>query len=368
MAGTIIGAAPLSLGIGHLSMPMEAPLVGDQDERRLAMKLCIRLLPRAGAAGVGARLIDLITTTITATATATGADAGADASLLGHASRMSLDLLYVALCGNGEGGGGGDRTDAGSALILLDLWTALHTAALSSSSSSSSPSLSVTESPPTQLAAVVISLSQVSTEQWHRLLPFVGAITRVVKRATATTPPLARLVLESVTPAVLLCLEDTTLTTGHGATSGDAATARVDCQLAMVQLLLLLFSATASQENAAAQILQVVLPVVSSLLNHTHLSKEKLPTSAGSGSASSALIARYDQMTAFIGKALVQLAKLYADPFRAQVAALPGASTTALQLCMRDAILAEKATGPGSGAGTAAPTMSLKIDSSKFKK
>lgn len=362
MADTIIGAAPLSLGIDHISMPMAAPLVGDEDERRLAMKLCIRLLPRAGVAGVGARLIDLITTTITATAT--GADAGADASLLGHASRMSLDLLYAALCGNGEGSGGGDMTDASSALILLDLWTALHTAALSSSS----PPPSVTESPPTQLAAVVVSLSQASTEQWHRLLPFVSAITRVVKRATATTPRLARLVLESVTPAVLLCLEDTTLTTGNGATSGDAVTARVDCQLAMVQLLLLLFSATASQENAAAQILQVVLPVVSSLLNHTRLSREKLPTSAGSGSASSALVARYDQMTAFIGKALVQLAKLYADPFRAQVAALPGASTTALQLCMRDAILAEKATGPGSGAGPAAPTMSLKIDSSKFKK
>ena len=74
-------------------------------------------------------------------------------------------------------------------------------------------------------------------------------------------------------------------------------------------------------------------------------------------------------MTSFVGKALVQLAKLHADPFRAQVAALPEASTAVLQMCMREAILSEKASGIAGGASAAPPRpMSLKIDGSKFKK
>ena len=113
-----------------------------------------------------------------------------------------------------------------------------------------------------------------------------------------------------------------------------------------------------------------MLPAVCLVLENTRQARDKAANNndnTNNNTPASALILRIDQTNAFIGKALVQLAKLYVDPFRVQVAALPGSSTSDLQLCMRDAILAEKANGLAVHAGGGG-AMSLKIDSSKFKK
>ena len=67
----------------------------------------------------------------------------------------------------------------------------------------------------------------------------------------------------------------------------------------------------------------------------------------------------------FIGKGLVQVAKLHADTFRTQVGIVSEAQRGRLQLCMQQALQTETAGArPLGGAGRPAAPMSLQIDAS----
>ena len=71
----------------------------------------------------------------------------------------------------------------------------------------------------------------------------------------------------------------------------------------------------------------------------------------------------------FIGKGLVQVAKLHADTFRTQVGIVSESQRGRLQLCMQQALQTETAGArPLGGAGRPAAPMSLQIDASKFGK
>jgi hypothetical protein len=343
----------------------------DGAERALVVKLLVSMVPVAHANGARDVLIATITTLLGAPRDTKAGEEEEERSELvcGACDLLAENMLTAATSPSAS------PESSAQALMLLDAWVSVAALAVPPSSNDG---INNGFPRPAQFAAVVLRLSQ--EQRWVDLLPILHQLTRAVKQSVsggAATAGVAHALLEVTIPAIVVTITSTSTTIGGGE-------ALLDCQLAMVQLLLLLFSTVSELSASAENVMALVLPVLCTFLRKTQHAKgmfqqtETARSPAGSTAATqgAAWRARLDQSISFVGKALVQLAKMHADAFRVQVAALTEQARGLLQLCMRDAIMTERAMGAGSGGGNnggggmgapAAP-MSLKIDASKFGK
>ena len=224
-------------------------------------------------------------------------------------------------------------------------------------------------------AAVSMLLHAHNWKALHSLLACASPIVRVATQPDALTTGQGRAgcsLLAAVLPPVLLSFSTAEMhsnSTNANVSASEQASvqALLDCLLLQAQLLFLSFTASASAPDESdgngrtEAALESLLPVLSARLLLLDRDRDSLTRTGGPG-----VTVRLAHVESFIGKGLVQVAKLHAQIFRTTVGELAEGKRSRLQLCMQQALQIDAAgTGPQGNVGRHTAS-SLKIDVSKF--